>query len=119
MQPPNISPIFTDQRYETWNRIILSLKTFFKEVQDLLQNLLKFVRKDNLALDMDQKVQINDIYHKQYTIQDCCNEIVKSNDVLKEHLSENDKKIIDQLNILLHSTSHTINELDHHILSYY
>ena len=53
MQPPNISPIFTDQRYETWNRIILSLKTFFKEVQDLFQNLLKFVRKDNLALDMD------------------------------------------------------------------
>ena len=57
MQPPNISPIFTDKRYEAWNRILLSLKTFFKEVQDLFQNLLKFVRKDNLTLDMDQKAR--------------------------------------------------------------
>ena len=119
MSATKISPIFTDKKYEAWNRILLSLKNFFKEVQDLFQTLIKYVRKENIDLDIDQEIKINDIYHRQYSIQDYCNSIIKTNDVLKEQLEERDQKSLEDLNSLLFQTSKVINDLNHHILSYY
>ena len=119
MSATKISPIFTDKKYEAWNRILLSLKNFFKEIQDLFQTLIKYVRKENIDLDIDQEIKINDIYHCQYSIQDYCNSIIKTNDVLKEQLEERDQKSLEDLNSLLFQTSKVINDLNHHILSYY
>lgn len=115
----NTGPPFTRKYYEEWIYIMSNYKTYFREISDFFQLLLNYLRREKYYTDIQRKLLLQDIFHKENSLQDVLFNIKSTTSTIINDMNEEDKKRLEEMNDSISSLSNTIKELDHYIVNNY